>query len=314
VLEGELSNPSQVMLPAAGALGGMAVPAAIYCWLAGADPATRAGWAIPIATDIAFAVGVLSILGNRVPVSLKIFLLTLAIIDDLGAIVIIAVFYSDQIALLSLAWAAVCIIALAVLNVTGVRKIAAYAIVGVLLWAAVLKSGVHATLAGVVVAAFIPLRNGDHEARDTSPLRRLEHDLHGWVAYGILPLFAFANSGVSLAGASLATLLQPVPAAVAAGLFIGKQLGVFAVTWLAIQLGVARLPTDARWLHLYGVALLCGIGFTMSLFINSLAFGETQSVAGGDGRIGIMAGSLLSAVCGYLVLRMSSGVRQAEAD
>jgi NhaA family Na+:H+ antiporter len=304
VLEGELSQLSQVVLPALAALGGIVVPAALYLSITGLDTPAQAGWAIPTATDIAFAVGVLSLLGNRVPSALKLFLLTLAIIDDLAAIVIIALFYSDKVSVASLGVASACIAILGVINVSGVRRTAPYIVVGLILWAAVLKSGIHATLAGVVVAAFIPL--GENQDPHSSPLRRLEHDLHPWVAYGVLPLFAFANSGVPLAGASLATLLQPVPLGIAVGLFLGKQLGVFALSWLAIKTGLAKLPAQISWLHIYGAALLCGIGFTMSLFINTLAFNEDAVAAGGDGRIGIILGSLLAALTGYAVLRASS--------
>ncbi len=304
VLEGELSQLSQIVLPALAALGGIVVPAALYLSITGLDTPAQAGWAIPTATDIAFAVGVLSLLGTRVPSALKLFLLTLAIIDDLAAIVIIALFYSDKVSIVSLGLASACIAILGVLNLSGVCKTAPYIVVGLILWAAVLKSGIHATLAGVVVAAFIPL--GEEREPDSSPLRRLEHDLHPWVAYGILPLFAFANSGVSLGGASLATLLQPVPLGIAVGLFLGKQLGVFALSWLAIKTGLAKLPAQTGWLHLYGAALLCGIGFTMSLFINTLAFNEDAMAAAGDGRIGIILGSLLAALTGYAVLHASA--------
>ena len=304
VLEGELSQLSQVVLPALAALGGIVGPAALYLSITGLDTPAQAGWAIPTATDIAFAVGVLSLLGTRVPNALKLFLLTLAIIDDLAAIVIIALFYSDKVSIVSLGVASACIAILGVINLSGVRRTAPYIVVGLILWAAVLKSGIHATLAGVVVAAFIPL--GENQEPHSSPLRRLEHDLHPWVAYGVLPLFAFANSGVSLAGASLATLLQPVPLGIAVGLFLGKQLGVFVLSWLAIKTGLAKLPAQTGWLHVYGAALLCGIGFTMSLFINTLAFNEDAITAGGDGRIGIILGSLLAALAGYAVLRASS--------
>ncbi|MEO8628100.1 MAG: Na+/H+ antiporter NhaA [Betaproteobacteria bacterium] len=301
VLEGELSKPSQIALPALCAVGGMIVPAGLYVWITIAEPAARSGWAIPTATDIAFAVGVLALLGNRVPAALKVFLLTLAIVDDLGAIIIIAIFYSDQISILSLAVAAGAIVSLLTLNLAGVRRITPYVLVGIVLWAAVLKSGIHATLSGVVLAAFIPL--GKRTVATTSPLERLEHDLHPWVAYAILPVFAFANSGVSLLGASLVNLLQPVPLGIAVGLFFGKQVGVFGFAWLAIKTRLARLPDQVSWAQLYGAALLCGIGFTMSLFINSLALDQGALASIGDGRIGIILGSLASALAGYFVLR-----------
>ncbi len=301
ILEGELSNRVQIALPAFAALGGMLVPAAIYIWINRGDGVALNGWAIPAATDIAFALGVLYLLGARVPQGLKVFLLTLAILDDLGAIVVIALFYSGELARSALAVAGGALIVLAVLNFKGVISIAAYVLVGLVLWAAVLKSGVHATLAGVALALFIPLRTGLNEER--APLRQLENDLHPVVAYGILPLFAFANAGVSLQGLTLAGLTQPVPLGIAAGLFIGKQLGVFGSSWLAIRLGLATLPQGASWLALYGVAILCGIGFTMSLFIGSLAFEHADPGYGARTRLGILVGSMCSAVAGYLVLR-----------
>ena len=295
VLEGELSSVSQVMLPALAATGGMAAPAAIYAWLNWGDPLTLHGWAIPAATDIAFALGVLSLLGNRVPVGLKVFLMTLAILDDVGAIVIIALFYTDNLAPASLGIAAAALAGLLALNRAGVKRAAPYLLVGLVLWASVLKSGVHATLAGVALAFFIPGKAA----------RMLEHDLHPPVAYAILPLFAFANAGVSLAGVSLASFLLPLPLGIAAGLVVGKTLGVFGVSFLAIRLGLAQMPAGANWGALLGLALLCGIGFTMSLFIAGLAFEGLGPEYANLTRLGILAGSLISALAGYTLLRAS---------
>jgi len=294
VQEGELSRPSQIALPAVAAAGGMAAPAAIYAALNWGNPVTLPGWAIPAATDIAFALGVLSLLGARVPASLKVFLLTLAILDDLGAIVIIALFYTANLAPPSLGVAAAALAALAGLNRAGVQRIAPYLLVGLVLWASVLKSGVHATLAGAALALFIPPRQA----------RRLEHDLHPPVAYGILPLFAFANAGVSLQGVSLASLLEPVPLGIAAGLVLGKLAGVFAASFAMIRLGGASLPEGAGWGGLFGVSLLCGIGFTMSLFIAGLAFEGADAAYMAQARLGILLGSLASAAAGYALLRV----------
>ncbi|MCI0508279.1 MAG: Na+/H+ antiporter NhaA [Gammaproteobacteria bacterium] len=301
-LRGELFDPSKVALPIIGAIGGMAAPAAIYSWINWGDAIAMEGWAIPSATDIAFALGILSLLGDRVPNSLKVFLLTLAIVDDLGAIVIIAIFYTTNLSFLSLSVASVCIVILFLLNRRGVLSIAPYIIVGLILWASVLKSGVHATLAGVILGLFIPLQKSSEY--NTSPLEKLEHDLHPSVAFFILPLFAFANTGVSLEGVSLDSLLAPVPLGIAAGLFFGNQLGVFGLSWIAVKIGIARLPSDVKWIQLYGVAILCGIGFTMSLFISSLAFEQTADQYMVADRLGILLGSLLSASLGYTVLRL----------
>ncbi len=301
VLEGELSDRSQIVLPVAGGIGGMLVPVLIYCAFNLGNSVAMRGWAIPSATDIAFALGILALLGSRVPLALKVLLMTLATLDDLGAIVLIAIFYTSKLSLPALLCAGIALSALTLLNMAGVRRIAAYLLVGVVLWVCVLKSGVHATLAGVATAFAIPLR-GEGPGGE-SPLRTLEHSLHPWVAFGILPLFAFANAGVSLAGVNWATLLEPVPLGIAAGLFVGKQLGVMAFAGLVIVVGAARLPDKVRWPHLYGVALLCGVGFTMSLFIGSLAFESLAPGAMVDDRHGIIAGSLLSAVVGYLWLR-----------
>jgi len=304
VVEGELSQPSQVALPIAGALGGMVVPGLIYAAVNWRDPVALGGWAIPTATDIAFSLGVLAALGSRVPLALKVFLTTLAIVDDLGAIVIIAAFYTDQLSLMALAFAAVFIAGLAVLNLTGVRRLAPYLLLGTALWLSVLKSGVHATLAGVVLALFIPLKSAG-EADAARPAIWLEHVIKPWSAWLIMPVFAFANSGLSLAGLSLSSLLQPVSLGIVMGLFLGKQIGILLGAGLLIALGIAVMPTGGSWRRLYGVAILGGIGFTMSLFIGTLAFDdgahETQV------RLGVLAGSLLSAAAGYLVLRLAPG-------
>lgn len=308
VLDGELSNPQQIVLPAIAAIGGMAAPAAIYILFNMHDAVALQGWAIPAATDIAFALGVLSLLGNRVPPALKLFLLTLAIIDDLGAIIIIALFYTDGLSLTSLLVAAAAIGILYTMNKRGVLSIASYLLIGFVLWAAVLKSGVHATLAGVLLAFFIPLRTSDPAQQ--SPLRHLEHDLHPAVAFAILPIFAFANTGISLTGLTPADLLDPIPLGIAAGLLIGKLLGVFGCAWLSIKTGLAKLPERCTWLDMFGVSVLCGIGFTMSLFISSLAFEQvTHDIA--DDRLGILVGSLLSALIGYAILRYSLGRKVA---
>jgi len=303
VVMGELSDGAKVALPAIAAVGGMVVPAAIYAWLNWNDPVGIRGWAIPSATDIAFALGVLSLFGERVPVGLKIFLMTLAVLDDLGAIVIIALFYTSDLSVTALLLAGAAVVVLFALNRLGVMRIAPYVLVGAMLWVCVLKSGVHATLAGVVAALFVPARGPGHP--DHPPLRTLEHALHPWVAFGILPIFAFANAGVSLAGLSLGDLLQPIPLGIVVGLFAGKQVGVFAFSWLAVRLGLARLPSGVEFKHVYGAAVICGIGFTMSLFIGMLAFENTASgeVVVID-RLGVLAGSLVSALVGYVVLHL----------
>lgn len=302
LLEGQLSDRSQIILPAFGALGGMLIPALIYLWINRGDPVAVQGWAIPAATDIAFALAIIALLGKRVPLSLRIFLVSVAIFDDIGAIAIIALFYTSELSLFALPFALACIPVLIYLNRKGVLEIAPYLLVGVVMWAAVLKSGVHATLAGVLLAFFIPIRDSEKER---SPLHELEHDLHTAVAFGILPIFAFANAGISLTGVSWENLMHPVPLGILAGLFFGKQIGVFAFCWLSVRLGIARLPTDLSWFHLYGTALLCGVGFTMSLFIGSLAFEATGVNLLFNERLGIITGSLLSGACGYLVLRFA---------
>lgn len=300
LLEGELRKPANITLPALAATGGMLVPALVYIAFNYDNADAMQGWAIPTATDIAFALGVLSLFGNRVPLSLKVFLVTLAIFDDMGAIIIIALFYTAQISTASLVVAAACIVVLFILNRRGVDEMTPYIIFGIVMWVAVLKSGVHATLAGVVLAFFIPM--GDKKNPDRSLLKELEHDLHGAVAFVILPLFAFANSGISLQGIGFDHLLHPIPLGIAVGLFLGKQLGVFAFCWLGIKLGLTRLPDGISWGMLYGASLITGVGFTMSLFIGSLSFEETGVNLLFDDRLGIIVGSLLSAVAGYLLL------------
>ncbi|AIZ31972.1 Na+/H+ antiporter NhaA [Pseudomonas parafulva] len=307
VFQGQLSKPSQIILPATAAVGGMLVPALIYWFINRDNPATLAGWAIPTATDIAFALGVLALLGKRVPVSLKLFLMTLAIIDDLGAIIIIALFYSGALSSLALSLAGACLLVLLGMNRLGVKRLAPYLIVGLVLWVCVLKSGIHATLAGVMLAMFIPLRGRDDKT--ASPLITLEHALHPWVAYAILPLFAFANAGVSLVGVTAQSFIHSVPLGVAIGLVLGKTVGVFGLTWVAIKLRLASLPAGANWGQVFGVAILCGIGFTMSLFVGSLAFPSGVSEYAGEDRMGILTGSFFAALIGYAVTAAASRQR-----
>jgi len=304
VVMGELSDGAKVALPAVAAVGGMVVPAAIYAWINWGDPVGIRGWAIPSATDIAFALGVLSLFGERVPVGLKIFLMTLAVLDDLGAIVVIALFYTSDLSVEALLLAGLAIAGLLALNRFGVRQIAPYILVGLVLWVCVLKSGVHATLAGVVTALFVPAR--DPADPEHPPLTRLEHALHPWVAFGILPIFAFANAGVNLEGLTLDDLLQPIPLGIMLGLVAGKQVGVFCFAWFAVKIGLARLPSGVDFKQIYGAAILCGIGFTMSLFIGMLAF---ENTAAGEvivtDRLGVLSGSLIAAVVGYVVLHLA---------
>jgi len=304
LLEGELSTVRQAILPVAAALGGIAGPALIYAALNAGDPVALRGWAIPAATDIAFALGVLALLGDRVPRALKVFLLSVAIVDDVGAILIIALFYSAAPAPITIAIAAAAFGALVLMNRTGVKRVSPYLLVGLVLWAAVLKSGVHATLAGVLLALTIPLRT--RSAGEVAPARELERDLHAPVAFGVLPLFAFANAGVSFSGMQLADLGHSITFGIAAGLFFGKQLGVMLVAALLVLAGLARLPSGTRWTAFYGAAILTGIGFTMSLFIGGLAFKE-EFVADlpVDERVGILLGSAASALAGYWVLRFA---------
>lgn len=301
VVQGELSDPRNIVLPGIGALGGMLVPALVYVAFNYDDPMTIEGWAIPAATDIAFAIGILSLLGSRVPVAAKVFLTSLAIFDDIGAIIIIAIFYTAKISTTALIVVAICIPVLWLMNHKGVMSRGLYVVVGIIMWVSLLKSGVHATLSGVVLAMFIPMVKDQNTG--TIPLKEFEHDLHTVVAFFVLPVFAFANAGITFAGMPDGAFLHPVTVGVTLGLFLGKQAGIFAFCWLAIKLGWSRLPTDMSWISLYGVAILCGIGFTMSIFIGSLAFGEGKGVDSlFDERIGIVLGSLLSGVIGYLVL------------
>ncbi len=302
ILEGQLSSRDQVILPAVGALGGFVVPALVFASFNRHDPVALAGWAIPSATDIAFALGVISLLGNRVPASLKLFLASLAIFDDLAAVVVIAVFYTADLSTAALTGAAGCISGLILLNRLGIRALTPYMLLGLCLWVFVLKSGVHATLAGVVLAIAIPL---EASGTSLSPLRWLEHALHPWVAYCVLPAFAFANAGVPLSGFSPEYLMGALPLGVAAGLFIGKQAGVMAACLCVIRLGWARLPEGAGWLSFYGVCLLTGIGFTMSLFVGNLAFGNVPDSYLAATRVGVLAGSLLSALAGLVVLHLA---------
>ena len=302
VLQGELSSRSKAALPVLGALGGMVAPALIFLAINQDAPENLRGWAIPAATDIAFALGILKLLGPRVPVSVKVFLTAVAIIDDLGAIAIIAAFYTSKLSLVSLALAGVFAVALLILNRRGVVSFAPYVLLGIALWVCVLKSGVHATLAGVVLAFAIPVRG---VGGDGSPLERMEHALHPWVAYLVMPVFAFANAGVSLAGFSFGDLLAPLPLGIAAGLFLGKQAGVFLMTGLGIVTGLAQRPAGASWMHLYGASLLAGVGFTMSLFIGTLAFEGVEQVAAV--RLGVISGSLVCGLVGYLVMLIAVG-------
>ncbi|AWJ89046.1 Na+/H+ antiporter NhaA [Azospirillum baldaniorum] len=313
MLDGQLSNWSCRILPGVAAAGGMLVPALVYLAFNAGNPATVNGWAIPAATDIAFALGVLSLLGPRVPVSLKIFLTALAIIDDLGAVIIIALFYTADLSLPALGVAALLLAALIGLNRFGVRSLLPYLVLGAGLWGAVLLSGVHATLAGVTLALTIPLRPASGAAADPhAPLLRLEHAIHPWVAFLIVPVFGFANAGVSFAGMDASILTGSLPLGIALGLFLGKMVGVFGTAWLTIRLGFAGMPAGATTAQLYGVALLCGIGFTMSLFIGALAF-PTSPELGDAVKVGVFAGSILSATAGALVLRLVSAKDAAPA-
>jgi Na+:H+ antiporter, NhaA family len=309
LLEGHLSSLSKISLPAIAALGGMLVPAMVYIWFNYDNAEGMRGWAIPTATDIAFALGILSILGNRVPISLKIFLMALAIIDDLGAIVIIALFYTVELSTQSIVIAAISLSILILMNRLGVMRKAAYFIVGTVLWVSVLKSGVHATLAGVALAFCIPLQAKNEKGENFSPSREIEHDLHYWVAFFILPLFAFVNAGVDLRQISMEQMWGPVPLGIMLGLFVGKQVGVFGFSWLAIKLKLAKLPENASWLKLYGVSVLTGIGFTMSLFVDSLAFEDDTLYQQAD-KLAVLIGSLLAGLLGYLVIRMTKIVKE----
>ena len=304
ILEGQLSSLSQITLPGFAAVGGMVVPAGIYLLFNQNNPIALNGWAIPTATDIAFALGILSLLGKRVPISLKIFLMALAIIDDLGAIVIIAIFYTTNLSILSITVAFISLVVLIILSVFGVTKKAAYFIVGTILWISVLKSGVHATLAGVALAFTIPLNAKDENKQPISPLKEIEHSLHFWVAFFILPLFAFVNAGVNFTEISLSQMSGSVPLGIMLGLFIGKQVGVFGFSWIAIKLKLTKLPESSNWIQLYGISVLTGIGFTMSLFIVSLAF-KDNSIFQYTDKLAILVGSFVSGIIGYLVLKKS---------
>ena len=300
-LEGELSSISQVVLPGMGALGGMVVPAGIYVWFNWGDPVALDAWAIPVATDIAFALALLGAFGARVPIALKVFLLTLAIFDDLAAIVIIALFYSQDLSLNALIFAVIALTAAIAMNRFGVTRTSSYIMLGVVLWVAVLKSGVHATLAGVLIAFCVPMR----DEQGGSPLRALEHDLHAPVAFAILPIFAFANAGLSLGGITWADLTHPVTVGISFGLLIGKPVGILGFVGLAVAIGMAKLPRDIGWMHVLGAALACGIGFTMSLFIAGLAFEHGSGDYFSGDRLGILIGSVLSALAAFVVLHLA---------
>ncbi len=303
LVEGELSHKSNIILPAVGAVGGMVVPALFYWYFNADDPVALKGWAIPAATDIAFALGVLLLLGNRVPKSLKVFLVSLAIFDDIGAILIIAVFYTANISFTALYFVALCIALLVYMNKRNVIDKRLYLVIGVVMWVAMLKSGVHATLAGVILALLIPMYSRTQP--DISPVKSLEHSLHGVVSLIVLPIFAFANSGLNLAGVTWDQVTHGVPIGIITGLFLGKQFGIFGICWLSIRCGITKMPRGADWLSLYGVSVLCGIGFTMSLFIGSLAFEETGVNLPFDERLGIIIGSLASGILGYILLKIS---------
>lgn len=313
VAYGHLSDIRQMILPGVAALGGMLVPVLIYSVLNWHDPERLQGWAIPAATDIAFALGILALLGSAVPPALKVFVLALAVMDDLGAVIIIALFFTSKLSLVSLSIAGVFTAILFAMNRLGVRRIAPYLLVGAALWVCVLKSGVHATLAGVVVALAVPMlrKPSEHVGEpDTSPAEHLEHMLHPWVLFVIVPIFAFANAGVGILGLSTSLFGDSVFQGVALGLFVGKQLGIFAFSWLCVRLGWASLPKDTSWLQLYGASLLCGIGFTMSLFISSLAFADSAASMGVVDRLGVLVGSFLSAIFGYGLLLYAHRARQ----
>ena len=298
LLEGALSTVAKASLPTFGAIGGMLFPALFYLMFNYSDPATQVGWAIPAATDIAFALGIMALLGNRVPVALKVFLLALAIIDDLGVIVIIALFYSTDLSMLSLIIAAIAIALMVVLNRKGVTSLTPYGLLGFILWVAVLKSGVHATLAGVIIAFCIPLRAKD----GTSPSEHLEHSLHPWSTFLILPVFAFANAGLSLANMTFASFAEPITIGIILGLVLGKPIGVLLFSFIAVKLKWAELPPGIGWKHIAPVAAMCGVGFTMSVFIASLAFENSPAAFGDFARLGILTGSLLAALLGYFWL------------
>lgn len=297
LLEGALSSREQALFPAIAALGGMLAPILIYLTFNGGDEIARQGWAIPAATDIAFALGVMALLGSRVPTSLKVFLLALAIIDDLGAIIIIAVFFSHDASVTALILSALSILALAWLNWRGVTKLTPYVVLGIFLWVCILQSGIHATLAGVILGFLIPLKT-----EGKSPARRIEHGIHPWVSWLILPLFAFANAGVSLQGVTGEGVLSLLPMGIAAGLLFGKPIGIMLFCWVSMKLKITRLPPGISFKQIAAVSVLCGIGFTMSIFLASLAFGDADASMMIYAKIGILLGSVLSAVLGYLLL------------
>ncbi len=301
-IQGELSNLKKALLPIIGAVGGMVIPALVYVGINFGNADTLGGWAIPSATDIAFSLGILSLLGSRVPISLKIFLTALAIIDDLGAILIIAFFYSGNLSVSYLSLILISYILLLLLNKFGIKRFIPYLIIGAFMWFFTYKSGIHATIAGVLLASTIPHRN---KKKDFSLLIKLEHAISPYVAFIIMPIFAFANAGVSLEGLSISSLFQPVPLGILLGLFIGKQVGVMIFSFCAVKLGVAQMPDNSSWLSLYGVSILTGIGFTMSLFVGNLAFAENIQYIDGV-KIGVLAGSLLSTIFGYFILLISS--------
>tara|TARA_B100000945_G_scaffold247122_1_gene203564 strand:- start:120 stop:1298 length:1179 start_codon:yes stop_codon:yes gene_type:complete len=303
-IQGELSNPKQALLPIIGAVGGMLVPALIYILINYKDPVTLNGWAIPSATDIAFSLGVLSLLGKRVPLSLKVFLTALAIIDDLGAILIIAFFYSGQVQANFLILMLLCIFILLLLNKLNIRNFIPYLIVGLFLWEFTHASGIHATISGVLLALTIPHRD-NKRTHTHSLLIKLEHAISPYVAFGIMPIFAFANAGVSLDGITFSTILTPVPLGILCGLFFGKQIGVFIFSYMSIKLKFAEMPNNSNWLTLYGVGILTGIGFTMSLFVGNLAFAQNMEHIDGV-KIGVLLGSLLSTIFGYILILISS--------
>jgi Na+:H+ antiporter, NhaA family len=301
-IQGELSNLKKALLPIIGAVGGMVIPALVYVVINFENPETLNGWAIPSATDIAFSLGILSLLGSRVPISLKIFLTALAIIDDLGAILIIAFFYSGDLSIIYLGLILISYLILIVFNKLGFKKFVPYLIIGTFMWFFTYKSGIHATIAGVLLATTIPHRMKE---KDYSLLIKLEHGISPYVAFMIMPIFAFANAGVSLEGLSLLSLLEPVPLGILLGLFLGKQVGVMFFSFIAVKLGAAQMPDRSNWLSLYGVSVLTGIGFTMSLFVGNLAFVDNTQYIDGV-KIGVLSGSLLSTVFGYLILLFSS--------
>lgn len=301
MVEGSLSTRETFMLPCVAAFGGMVVPALIYAGINLGDATALRGWAIPAATDIAFALGVLALLGSRVPVGLKVFLTAVAIVDDLGAIIIIALFYTADLNLTSLGLAGIGVALLVLANRLGVKAVPVYLAIGLFMWVCVLKSGVHATLAGVATALAIPMTGATED--DPSPLKKLEHELHPLVAYFILPVFAFANAGVSLHGVTLSAFAEPITLGIACGLIFGKPIGVFLASWIAVKAGWTRLPENTSWSALFGATLLCGIGFTMSLFIGTLAWEANAAQYAVSVRLGVLGGSIVSAILGYLWLR-----------